>query len=346
MDSAEKYGEIFNLLAKAKGEDGLDTIRLHDEIKKEIEAGKRTFGMFLEVVESLQDIIPKEKQRYNAAARALSKTTGESRQDLLESTDRQLEELKNVEEAVSSALYCLSDELKEMDSRLQKTKDELAKLREKVAELEKEEQEILDDIAAREGENKVVERTVRKVFRDIGAEIAGVRKKIEEFTCENVSPQPVTPPGPIESGKVEEEGIETEEHPAPQETKWTKKCPFCGGQMNFHTSESIWKCYTCGNEESEKDAAGVNASAAVLKPAAIAEPVTVPESQVAEAVATPEQMLTAVAEPPAAPSKSSSSVNRSSPRKKTCPVCHKQMTLYEDENTWKCPFCNYQRREF
>lgn len=126
--------------------------------------------------------------------------------------------------------------------------------------------------------------------------------------------------------------------------------------MNFHINESLWMCYTCGNEELEKgSAAGAgkvdSAPKAVFppepgpatEPAAIAEPTppayygTVPE-------------LTSAADfvPPSKPTPGAfeTSGRRPSPLKKACPVCRKQMKMDEKTNTWKCPSCNYQRRDF
>ncbi len=273
--STEKYdmkGLLSDLLARAKEREGLDLVLLRDEIRKKIEAGDKTLEKFLELVESFREVLPKEKQRYNVAIRALYTTSRISRQGILESTDNQLEELRKREEEALSALTGFRDELNDMDSRLRETKSELAKLREKIADLEKEEQEILGVMAARERERKVVEEAVRKVFTDIAAEISGIKKKIEEFTGEKVSPQPIAPPDFIESDKHEkEEGGAEEagkigETPAgaeeeviieatygTQETEWLKKCPMCGGQINFLVNEAKWMCYSCGHEEVARD---------------------------------------------------------------------------------------------
>jgi len=33
-----------------------------------------------------------------------------------------------------------------------------------------------------------------------------------------------------------------------------------------------------------------------------------------------------------------------STKKKNCPVCRKKMSFYEMEQTWRCPFCDYERK--
>jgi hypothetical protein len=365
-----KYNVIFDLLAKAREREGLDSGRLREEIRKEIEAGDKTFGKFVELVESFQDIIPREKQRYKAAFRALSTTIGLSRQNVLESTDNQLEKLKDVENAVLASLDGFGDELRDMDSRLKKTRSELDILREKIADLEKEEQEILGSMAGLEKERNVVEHLLRKMFTDVGVEITGIRKKVEQFSDEEVSSRSIAPPeeevssqpaaAPVSIESIERgdtgEGIETEERTPAEETGWGKKCPLCGGHMNFHSSEARWMCYTCGNEDlqvgdTERASEPKNAwnSSDVAAPAPAAEPATAPEPAPAaetaslfEPVAASVYVTLAEHEPTPAPSEPSG--KRPLSRKKPCPVCHEQMTMYVEENTWKCPSCNYQRR--
>ena len=253
---------LSDILAKAKEKEGLDIVRLRDEIRKEIEAGDKTLVKFLELVESFQDVLPKEKQRYNVAIRALSTTSGLSRQNVLESTDNQLEELKRLQKGVLTGLPDFRDELTAMESRSQEIKSEIAKLHETIAQLEKEEQELLGSKATRETEMKTIEEAVSKLFTDIGAEISGIRKKIEEYTAEKAPPQRTAPPVFVETlnhgeeqGDTEEEkGVtgeegKIEEPIATQDKEWLKKCPMCGGQMNFHLQEKMWMCYSCGHDE-------------------------------------------------------------------------------------------------
>lgn len=352
MSTDEKYnmkGLLSDLLAKAEKREGLDVVRLRDEIKRGIESEDEIIRKFLGLVESFKDIIPEEKQRYNAAIRALSATSGLSRQNVLESINNQLEELKKLEKRVLSALPGFRDELKVMESRSQEIKSEIAKLREKIVQFEKEEQKILGGMASREREMKIVEGAVSKLFADIGVEISGIRKKIEEFTAEKVSPQPKAPPESIESHKHEEEkgGAEEEgkieETSATQETEFLRKCPMCGGQINFLIKEAKWMCYTCGHEESAKDetegtsiVASASEPAPSVMPAAVTEPAFAPE----------DELIPIASAPAAAPLVSSPSVKKPVSRKKACPACRKQMDWHEKEKSWMCPSCGYRRTVF
>jgi ribosomal protein L37AE/L43A len=360
-ENYNRSGFLSDLLAKAKEGEGLDLVNLRYEIRKKIQSEDKTFGKFIELMESFQDILPKEKQRYNVAIKALATTTGLGRQSVLESTDNQIEELKALENVVLSALTGVRDELEAMESRSKEIKKEIAELRKKMTKFEKEEQELLAGMAARESEMKVVEDGVRKAFTDVGTEITDIRKKIEEFTGEKVSSGQITPPDSIESPKVEsdkegiEEEIKTGEIPERGDTEWTRRCPLCGGRMNFHVKEGTWMCYTCGHEAAQTDDAedgGEPESASEpdkeseLVSAADSAPAREPAPYKGSVTANEHKPTHVASKPDAVPPASSPAVKRPSTRKKTCPVCRKQMNMNEEEKTWCCPFCDYQRREF
>ncbi len=94
-----------DLFVKTKGGEELSSKihRLRDEIKKIIESEDTIFGKFHGLVESFREIIPDEKQRYNAAIKALSTTSKVSRQDIAKAVNNQLEELKILEKGLLSA---------------------------------------------------------------------------------------------------------------------------------------------------------------------------------------------------------------------------------------------------
>ena len=252
---------VADLFVKSKGGEELSSKihRLRDEIKKVIESEDTIFGKFRELVESFEEIIPEEKQRYNAAIKALSTTSKLSRQEIVKAVNNQLEELKILEKGLMPALPGWRDELKVMEAKSREMRDEISKLREKIGRLESEEKGILNGMAAREKEMELVEKAVGELFTDIGAEITYIKKRVEEFTAESAASQPIPPRDSIKSdipGEEKEGGeqkSEIRESSAPQDTEWQKKCPMCGGQMNFHIQDEMWMCYSCAYEELKKD---------------------------------------------------------------------------------------------
>ncbi len=399
---------VADLFAKSKGGEELSSKihRLRDEIKKVIESENTIFGKFRGLVESFREIIPEENQRYNAAIKALSTTSNLSRQEIVKAVNNQLEELKILEKVLMPALR--RDELKVMEAKSREMRDEIAKLREKIGRLESEEKEILNGMAAREKEMELVEKAVGELFTDIAAEITHINKKVQEVTAESAASQP-SPRASIKSdvpsqekGGVEqkseiressaqqdtefqkkcpmcggqmnlhiqekmwrcyscayeelkeekrsdEQKSEIRESPAPQQNTefQKKKCPMCGGQMNFHSNEEMWMCYSCAYEESKK---GEVQDKSEEKSEHTNAPKPTPASESifdsSPPLAVPLASLPSneSQEPIRGSIQGSSLPKKPSPKKKTCPACSKKMNWYQEEKAWRCPFCEYERR--
>jgi ribosomal protein L37AE/L43A/predicted nucleic acid-binding Zn-ribbon protein len=317
------YRIAADLFLKSKGDEELSSKidRLRDGIKKVSESENTVFGKFRELVESFEGIIPDEKQRYNAAIKALSTTSKLSRQEIVKAVNNQFEEFKTLEKGLMPALPGWRDEFKVMKAKSLEIRDEISKLREKIGRLEGEEKGILNDMVAREKEMELVEKAVGELFTDIGAEITYIKKKVEEFTSESAAAPPIPPRAsmnksdiPVEEKGGSEQKIETRESSAPQDTEWEKKCPMCGGRMSFLTKDEMWQCYTCAYEESKE-----------------ALPLAVPlSSQPSNEIQKSKKGASPSDNPP-------------SGKKKACPACREKMDWYQTENAWRCPFCGYAR---
>ncbi len=382
---------VYDLSVKsASGEELSSKVRrLREEIKKVAENENTVFGKFRTLVESFREILPEEKQRYHAAIKALSATSKLSPQEIIAGVSNQLEELKILEKGLIAAIPGWRDELRAMESKARELKDDIARLRETIGRLENEEKGILVSMAARQKDMELVEKSVGEVFTDVGAVITSVKKKIEEYSVEGAAaPQPIPPRTsaaveiPVVKKAVEEKKEEISVPSAPQQdTEWQKKCPMCGGRMDFHMKENKWMCYTCAYEEASTNGvpvAGEEKSAGIESPA--------PQQSTAWQKKCPmcggmlnyhgnEKMwlcYTCAHEEPAtedipgttggygatapdfAPA-SASAIEFEEPRKtpqskphptkkKTCPACRKKMNWYEEDKAWRCPFCEYERK--
>jgi len=323
---------VADLFAKpTEGEDPSSRIqRLRDELKNVIGSEDTIFGKLRGLLGSFREIIPDEKQRYLAALKALSTTSKLGPQEIVNAVNGQLEELKVLEKGLMPTLPGWRDELKAMEAGSQRLKGEMAQLRERIAQLESEEKTVLAGIAAREKELELAEKTMKDLFADIGAEITSIKKKVEEFTAEAPAAQPgpsaVQPPPPVEQpgpkkepqkndvpGKKKgggEQKVEIQPAPPPQDTKFERRCPMCGGRFNLLELEKKWQCYTCAYEEAVKDE------------------VQSASEEKSESMSAPE----------------SPSDDQPSSRTKTCPVCSKKMFWFPNDKAWRCPSCDYERR--
>ncbi len=343
---------VADLFEKSKGGEELSSTihRLREEIKKVIESEDTTFGKFRKLVESFREIIPEEKQRYNAAIQALSTTAKVSRQDIVKAVTNQLEELKILEKGLLGAPSGWRDELKVMEAKSREMRDEISKLREKIGRLESEEKEILKGMAEREKEMALAEKAVGELFTDIAAEITSINKKVQEFIAESATTKPIPPRDAIKSDILSEEKgggeqkSEIRESSAPQDTEWQKKCPMCGSRMNFHINEQMWKCYSCAFEESKEGE--VSDKSEVKREHTNARKTTLASDPIFDPspyFAVPLASLTSN-ESRESTKESSPSNDQSSNKKKNCPVCHKKMQWFKMEKAWRCPFCEYERR--
>jgi len=284
--------------------------RLREEIKKVIENEDTIYGKFRGLVESFREIIPEEKKRYQAAIKALTATSKLSQQEIVKVVNAQLAELKVLEKSLMMfGLPGWRDELKVMEAKSQEMKAEMTKLREIIARLENEEKALLSKKAAREKEIQLVEKAMRELFLDIGAEITAIKKKVEEFTAERAATQPsqaIWPgdspkgdiPGAAKGGNGQGIGIPVSS--APQDSEWQKKCPMCGGRMNFYSNDRMWMCYNCAYEEVEKEDKGQKS-----------EPV-------------------------------STDAPKNMDLQKKCPACGGHINFHSSENIWMCYTCAYE----
>jgi ribosomal protein L37AE/L43A len=364
---------LAELFVKSKEGEGLSSKiqHLRDEIKKVIESEDTIFGKFRGLVESFREIIPDEKQRYHAAIQALSTTSKLNQQEIVKAVNDQLEELKILEKGLMPALPGWRDELKAMEARSREMRDEISKLREKIGQLESEEKGILTDMAAREKEMAPVEKAVRELFTDIGAEITSIKIRVEEFTAESAASQPIPAKDsakydifPGEGTGGGERKSESPGSPAQQDKEWQKKCPMCGGRMDFYAQEEMWQCYSCAYEELKKKDEELIDSEEQSEPASTPQPdpASKPgpgayeelnkdkiqgESEEKSSGPSPRRaghMGSLSSDEDEEPKKGSSlSISQPSSPKKTCPVCRKKIDWYEAEKTWRCPFCDYER---
>lgn len=346
------YRMAADLFLKSEGGEEMSSKidRLRNGIKKVIESENTIFVKFRELVESFEEIIPEEKQRYHAAIKALSTTSKLSRQEIVKAVNNQLEDLKTLEKGLMPALPGWRDEFKVMKARSLEIRDEISKLREKLGRLESEEKGILNEMVAREKEMELVEKAVGELFTEIGEEITYIKKRVEEFTSEGAASQPIPPRVSIHKSDIpdEEKGggehkIEIRESSAPQETEWEKKCPMCGGQMSFHVKDEMWLCYACAYEELKTDEDRGKSEEKSEHPNALestpgSKPIFDPSPSLAAPVSSPSSGETQKSKKGLSPSN-----NPPSGKKKACPACREKMDWYQTEKAWRCSFCGYGR---
>ena len=336
--------------------------RLGLEIRLAVQDEDTVFGKLRGLIESFRDILPDEKQRYQAALKALSATSKMGRQQVIRALSGQLEELKVLERSIMPSLPAWRDELRTMEARSQALKNEMAGLRQRIAQLDAEELASRDTITRRKKDLDVAEKSIKDLFAGIGAEIGSISRNLEVVRSDTPYTQPApgirpSPPtqqptpapekhaakkelrkGAAAAGKKEpqrdEQKKEIEGAAPKQDTKYQRTCPMCGGPFNLLELEQKWQCFTCAHEESAADAVPESAKAEdgpVEMTPPRAEDLW-PDDE------SPVKLQAAKDAEPAAPKKvAARSGGQHAAKKKSCPVCYKKMVWSPSEKVWSCP---------
>jgi ssDNA-binding Zn-finger/Zn-ribbon topoisomerase 1/uncharacterized coiled-coil DUF342 family protein len=314
-----------DIFVKAKsGEDLPSKLgRLRTELRKATENDDAVLGKIRGLLDSFKDVIPDEKQRYHAAIKALSTTAKLSPQEIVKAVGKQLEELKTHQKDLLEALPNWRMELKALEVRAKQVKEEMAKLGEKIAKLESEEQGLAAAMATREKEAGQVEKAVQDIFTELGAEIAQIRSRIEEYAAaETPAASPAKKETSAEKKAATAQKIEVTPPPLQQDTNLQRKCPMCGGQMNLHAMDRKWICYSCAHEEPD---AGAGPGAGGVRGELTSEP-----------------EIGSTDGPRSAPEPA---IDEPEIKTKPCPACGKAMHWFRKDKAWRCPSCGYERRD-
>jgi len=149
-----------------------------DDIRKTVESEGDTITKFMNLVESLEDVIPEEANRYRAAYKALVTTSGRKRGDILDDTNRQLNSLKSQKEVFTKTVNTWRKRLQAFSDRSKEIRRDINVLQEKLRALEKQERKILDTASDKERQIRSAEVKFGDFLRDIEQDINDFTKRI------------------------------------------------------------------------------------------------------------------------------------------------------------------------
>jgi ribosomal protein S27AE len=284
--------------------------RLREEIKSMIEREYALFGKYHEFATSLESIIFDEKLRQDAALQALATTLKLGKQEIVEAFGREQEELAILEKAVGELFADMGSKItagkqgREQGNSGRKPGDPGASAPERTAS--------------------------HKDCPQCGERITFVSKE-NRWRCYSCAYEEL-----FEGSAVADQNQEApESSPVPMETEWQKKCPMCGGQLNFHVQDERWFCYTCAHEESatvavqgknegKRDQTNIRGASASSFAIPLAAMMADDSRKLKKGAALSSSQLAG--------------------KKKFCPVCHKKMDWHEMEKIWRCFFCDHKTR--
>ena len=281
--------------------------RLREEIRSVLEREFALLGKYHEFASSFETVMPDEKLRHDAALQALSATLKLGRQEIVEAFNRQQEELALLEKAVGKLFVDIGA---------------------KTIVNKQDREELQVETPGGPGSYAPQQTASHRDCPMCGERITFDRKE-SRWQCYSCTYKEL--PGET-AGADQPPGFS----PAPLETEWRKKCPMCGGQMNYHAQDEQWFCYTCAHEELPADA-GQGKSEEKRGQTSTPGQARVPSFAVP---------LSAMITDESRKSKMGTALSPSqlSARKKNCPVCHKKMDWHAHEKVWRCFFCNHKTR--
>ncbi len=150
-------------------------------VRADIEARGPALTQFLALASSFMEIIPDESGRYRAAMKALEKTGGLTRKEVLRAANDQLRALGSQREVFVGTVDRKREELKARGGGAEAIRAQIAELQQNLARLQAQEQELLRDVAVEEGRIKVAEAGFSKVLSAMETEIKASQEKIEKF---------------------------------------------------------------------------------------------------------------------------------------------------------------------
>jgi len=148
------------------------------DIRTNVEQEGSTITKFMNLVESLEDVIPDESKRYSAAYKALLATSDKNRDDILADTTRQLNALKTQKTVFTKTVTTWRKRIQSVSERTKDIRRDINVLQEKLRALEKQERKILDLTGDKERQIRSAEVKFGDFIREIEQDINDFSKRI------------------------------------------------------------------------------------------------------------------------------------------------------------------------
>jgi DNA repair exonuclease SbcCD ATPase subunit len=262
-----KAGLVTGASGRPSSRLSLDSAKLQEELRDEIEREGEGLKKFLDLVASFTDIIPEEGKRYHAAMKALSHAADLTSQHVVEAANRQIAALKKQRDGFARSVADRRTELKALSRKSQDIKSQIANLQNRIRRMEEEERELMESVAAGERELESAEDAFANIVENLEYEIADTRKKVMAYLLNEVPEAedtaiPEIPVGseqavPSIRGAEEPDRGDVTIKLTPPETQESgpgsdakqKSCPVCNNRMEWYGVKKMWKCFVCAHEE-------------------------------------------------------------------------------------------------
>lgn len=142
-------------------------------------------GQFLDLAASLAELIPQESASYQAALRALEKTGGTGKDDLLAAVDRQLATLEREKAAFAESVQKKLTAQQAATLKSDEIRARIGELQKAIQALESEEQQLFAKVASEEKLIRTAQLRFDSTTREVERELRGQLEKLRNYLPDN-----------------------------------------------------------------------------------------------------------------------------------------------------------------
>lgn len=165
----------------SKGEaSGVDE-KLHHDLLKQLADEGPLLGQFLELAATLADIVPQESASYQAALKALEKTTGAGKKDILAAVDAQLQALGREKSAFVASVEKKLAAQQVAGRKSEEIRTRIGELQKAIQALEQEEQQLFAKMANEEKLIRTAQLRFDSTVREVERGLRGTLEKIRSY---------------------------------------------------------------------------------------------------------------------------------------------------------------------
>lgn len=161
--------------------------RLYREIVAAVESRGELLQKFLDLTDSLREIVPQESACFQAALTALGKTSGASKADLLAAADLQLAALEEEKADVAESVQKKLDALQASGKKAETVRARISELQKTIQALEQEEQRLYAEMAVEEKLVRTAQLRFETISRTVERDIRARLEKIRNFLPDGTS---------------------------------------------------------------------------------------------------------------------------------------------------------------
>jgi hypothetical protein len=160
---------------------GQEDEKLLQEILSQVRKEGPLLEQFLELAVSLREIVPQESAAYQAALKALEKTSAAGKSDLLAAADRQLAALAAEKAAFEQSARKKMTALQATGRKAEEVRARISELQKSIQSLEQEEKQLYTQMAAEEKLVRTAQLRFDTVTRQVERDIRGRLEKIRNY---------------------------------------------------------------------------------------------------------------------------------------------------------------------